>query len=215
MNTVTYKFTDDAKIPAEVTVNGKTTSIWIQQLWEGGEFEKYIRGNGCGHCCVAMAANLYGVHINPYAEYEYCRKLWGAPVEPQQHFMSVTGIAKVLGSLGIAATAYPMLDRESATAQITEALNNGKMVILVVKPSEEYPENPFSKGSHWILAAGFDADGKIVIANSSNRAATADGIQLADAHMLHDALYIGTELEDRTWGVLKPMTPGVGFVVVD
>lgn len=214
MKTVTYAFTGDTKIPAEVTKKGKTTPVWIQQLWEDGEYKEYVQKNGCGHCCAAMAANLHGVKITPHEEYEYCRKIWGAPKEPQQHFMSVTGVAKVLVSLDIKAAAYPILDRAEATAKITEALCDGKIVIFVSKPCEEYPENPFSKGSHWVLAAGYDAEGKIVVANSSNRAITADGIQCVTPQVIHDALYVGEQLEDRTWGILKPMTPGVGFVIV-
>ncbi len=214
MISVNYRFTGNAKIPAEVTVSGKTTPVWIQQLWEDGEYKEYVQRNGCGHCCVSMAASLHGIKINPHEEYAYCRKIWGAPEEPQQHFLSVTGIAKVLESLGISAKAYPVLDRATATAQITEALDEGKMVIFVSKPCEEYPENPFSKGSHWVLAVGYDADGKIIDAKSSNHPATAESVQCVTLETIHDALYVGETLEDRTWGILKPMTPGVGFVIV-
>lgn len=92
-----YRLTGDAKIPATVSLGAASTPVWMQQLWENGEFARYIRANGCGHCCTAMAANLYGISIDPYQEYLHCRSLWGAPnEEPQErgehHFLSVAGI---------------------------------------------------------------------------------------------------------------------------
>ena len=61
---VTYAFTDNPSIPAVVTRGVYSTPVWLQQDWEDGEFACYIRGNGCGHCCIAMAANLHGVKID-------------------------------------------------------------------------------------------------------------------------------------------------------
>lgn len=214
MKTVTYAFTGDAKIPAEVTKKGKTTPVWIQQLWDDGEYKEYVQKNGCGHCCAAMAANLYGVKINPHEEFEYCRKIWGAPIAPQENFMSVTGIAKVLNSLGVSAKAFAVLDKYDAIASIIDALDCGQMVIFTAGPHDLNPNHPFSTGSHWVLAVGYDENGKIVVANSSLRASTQDGIQVVGSDVIRDALYIGAELEERTWGILEPMTPGVGFVVV-
>ena len=45
MCTVTYTYTGNEKIPAKVTVNGKTTPVWIQQLWEDGEYKEYVQKN--------------------------------------------------------------------------------------------------------------------------------------------------------------------------
>ena len=58
MNFVTFKYTGSEAIPAEVTLGEHTTPVWIQQKWEEGQYAEYVRKNGCGHCCTAMAARL-------------------------------------------------------------------------------------------------------------------------------------------------------------
>ena len=96
-----YNKRDDYLIPSEVILGDNITPVWLQQRWTDGEFSEYIVRNGCGHCCTAMTANLKGIKITPYEEYELCRKLWGAPNagEQQDHFLSVAGIVKVLKSV--------------------------------------------------------------------------------------------------------------------
>lgn len=214
--TVTYRFTGDEKIPAEITVGEYTTPVWIQKYWEDGEFAEYVQKNGCGHCCVAMAMQLLGKKMNPHEEYTHCRAIWGAPEEPYGHFLSVSGAAKSLNSFGVDAVAFAVLDRKAATQQILDALDAGKLVAFIVKPSEEYPEPTFSTGSHWVLAVGYDENGRVIIANTSSRIKEPVGVQVVDAQLIHNALYVGEELdESRTWGTTTPMLPGVGFVVID
>ena len=212
---VTYEFTGNEKIPAKVTRNGKTTPVWIQRYWEDGEYKEYVQRNGCGHCCVAMAARLHGIDIDPHEEFTECRKLWGEPVYPQQNFLSVAGASKMLNHFGIPAKPYVSTDKDEAIGHITDALDNGYMVIFCVGPYDENPGHPFSKGSHWVLAAGYDANGKIVVANSSVRAITQDGIQVVEPEVIRDALFISEQLdESRTWGIELPRALSGGYIIV-
>lgn len=221
MNYATYKLTGEYLTPAEVSINGFTTPVWHQQKWETGEYAIYVQKNGCGHCCTAMAARLHGVDIDPYREFELCRKLWGAPDEngtPSKiNYISVCGITKILAHLGIKASFYgvPKGTAAKAARHIVESLEEGKMVIICSVPNEEYPDNPFSKGAHYVLAVGFTEDGKILIANSSVTPAPT-GIQLVDEEMIMKAVYRDADPDtDGTWGELPNVYRSAGYVVVE
>jgi len=221
MTFATYKLTNNPSIPAEVTVDGHSTPVWIQQNWTEGENSLYIRRNGCGHCCTSMVLNLRGIKINPYEEYMHCRKLWGVPNEdaipPQDHFITVSGITKVLESFGIKSKCFGVLNGKEtkASQDIVSALEAGKLVILESHPSESFPDNPFSTGEHYVLAAGICENGKILIANSSGKAEPT-GIQLVDMQTIAGALYPDTVPDETmTWGVVEKLENGVGYVIVE
>ena len=55
-----FIFEDDERIPVTVKKGEYSTPVWIQTAWEEGELAPYIQKNGCGHCCVTMAARLAG-----------------------------------------------------------------------------------------------------------------------------------------------------------
>ena len=137
MNFASYKLTGNSKVPAEVTVGDKSTPVWIQQEWTEGENSLYIRRNGCGHCCTAMVLNLRGIKITPYDEYMHCRKLWGVPNEaanpPQDHFITVSGITKVLESFGIKSECFGVAkgEEEKAATDIVAALEAQPLITLV------------------------------------------------------------------------------------
>lgn len=219
MNYATYKLTNDEYAPSIVTVGKYSTPVWRQNRWDTGEFAQFIRGNGCGHCCAAMAARLNGVDdIDPYKEFELCRQMWGAPKEHQNNAMSIGGIKKVLNALNVAAECFGISENgaEEATEHIVNMLKDGKQVIIWSEPSVEYPypENPFSKGAHYVLAAGIAENGKILIANSSEKW-TAEGVQLVDAETVTKALYHGSNpAEDTTWIEGARMPACGGYVVV-
>ncbi|MBR5156848.1 MAG: C39 family peptidase [Clostridia bacterium] len=219
MASLTYKFTGNEKTPAEITLNEYTTPIWIQQKWESGKYAEYIRKNGCGHCCTAMALNLNGVKITPHEEFELCRKLWGEPRmhEPfnEDNFISASGIVKIIKHFGVFAKCFGVENGKSneAAKHIKEMLLKGKQVILGSHPSEKLLNNPFSSGKHYILAVGIDDEGKVLIANSSERAATKYGIQHTDVETIAKVLYEGCEPWDFTWGRYDPAHNG-GYVVV-
>jgi len=219
MKSVFYTLTNDLFAPAVVHAGGCSTPVWRQNRWESGPYAVYIRKNGCGHCCTAMAARLHGVDLTPAAEYEHCRNIWGAPKEVgnprQDHYMSVCGISKVLSGLGIPAVCFgvPKTGVSEARLQILQALSAGKQVIFWSHPSPENPDNPFSAGEHYVLAAGITETGKILIANSSERAAPC-GVQLVDADTVAAALYLGSCPADTTWGEPEHMENCAGFVIV-
>lgn len=105
MELVTFERTNDPAIPAMIRIGQQQTPVWIQSAWTQVEYALYIRRNGCGHCCTAMAARLQGIQIDPYQAYLLCRQLWGDPEEAkgQDHFQTVAGIVKILQHLHIPA----------------------------------------------------------------------------------------------------------------
>lgn len=205
---------DNPMIPATVCLGEKKTPVWIQTQWQQGEFAVYIRRNGCGHCCTAMAANLHGVTIDPYGIYTLCRKLWGTPENGQDHFLSVGGITKVLRHLQIPAQCFGVAEGEEAAAasHIMECLKMGKQVIFISDPFRD-PGNLFSTGYHYVLAVGIQEDGRVLIANSSETV-TAGGVQTATETQIASALYQGgTANEEMTWGEIERLWEGCTYVV--
>ena len=51
-----------------------------------------------------------------------------------------------------------------------------------------------------MLAVGIMEDGKILVANSSNRAQTKTGVQFTDRETIEKVLFEGTQPSDYTWG---------------
>jgi hypothetical protein len=213
----TYQVTNNPAIPAIVHLGNQETPVWIQSYWEEGEFAQYIRRNGCGHCCAAMAASLYGIHITPYEEYLLCLKLWGAPEEDQgqDHFQTVSGIVKILNHLNIPAQCFPVAEdgQEAAADHIYSCLQEGKQAIFVSDPFRD-PGNPFSTGYHYVMAVGFDENGSILIANSSEKTAKG-GIQTVSLPTIQTALYAGgTADPNMTWGMVEVLHKGCTYVIV-
>ena len=213
-----YRYTGDERIPAVVSLGERETPVWTQQLWDDGEYSEFIVRNGCGHCCAAMALTLFGIPTNPHEEYVLCRELWGAPEivghEKQANFQSVSGIAKILRHRGIDAEVLGVPSREEAIEKITAALRGGRPVIFESHPREENPDNPFSKGDHWVMALGYDEEGKIIVANSSNKA-IGNGVNIVDEQTISEALYLGADPEDYTWGEWRDeFIHGVGYIIV-
>lgn len=212
-----YCVTDNPAIPAIITLGKHESPVWIQSAWEDGEYAPYIRRNGCGHCCTAMAANLQGININPYDAYLLCHKLWGEPNEAigQDHFQTVAGIVKVLNHLGIAAECFGVADgkQKEAVSHIISGLQDGKQVIFVSDPFHN-PGNVFSTGYHYVMAVGFTEDGNILIANSSEKTQKG-GIQAVTTQTIEDALYTGgTADPNMTWGQVEVLHKGCTYVTV-
>jgi len=161
-----YRRTENPAIPAEIMLGKYSTPVWIQSAWTEGEFAQYIRNNGCGHCCIAMAARLRGIDMDPYREYLLCRSLWGPPdaEKGQDHFLTVPGIEKILRHLGLSASCFGVAEgaQNQAADHIIRCLQAGKLVIFISDPFR-YPGNVFSTGYHYVLAVGIRADGKILI----------------------------------------------------
>lgn len=96
---------------------------------------------------------------------------------------------------------------------ILSSLSNGKQVIFWSHPTPEFPNNPFSTGEHYVMACGFDENGKIVVANSTNKV-PCNGVQLVDAEQIKNSLFIASEPQDRTWGELDCLEKDAGYVIV-
>lgn len=216
---ITYRCTGDSAAPAIITINKNSTPVWIQQEWIAGEYAELIRKNGCGHCCTSMVLNLNGIKIDPHEEFSLCRKMWGKPRmgEPlfEDNFLSETGIEEIIKSFGIRAKAYGVENGKAyeTSVFIENQLKEGKQVIIWSHPSDKLPDNPFSSGEHYVLAAGITDDGKILIANSSKKAHTQTGVQFADRETIEKVLFEGTQTSDYTWGRYDFSKSGA-FVVV-
>ena len=211
-----YSFTNDPLKPATIFLGDHQTPVWIQQRWEEGEYAGFIQKNGCGHCCVAMAARLQGVEIDPYEEFSLCCSMWGIPDLKQQYgYLSVAGIVKIMAHLGIPALAKDTIRQgtQAAAQDICNALKEGKQVILVSN-AKRYKDNPFSPGTHYILAVGYTEDGRILIGNSTIRAKDL-AVQFADFNMLEQALIAdGGANPDLTWGEPAIQPENFGYVIV-
>ena len=208
-----YKIIDTELIPSMVTIGERSTPVWRQGRWSTGEYQQFVRGNGCGHCCATMALNLHGIEIDPHEELSLCMKLWGEPVLPQRAYQTVSGITKILGHHGIKAEGFGVPTRREAAENIEKALKSGTQVIFWSHPNEDFPENPFSTGEHYVRAVGYTEDGKILVANSSEKRAPT-GVQLVDIDTIARALLLGASPEDMTWGERGPRERCAGYVVV-
>ncbi len=216
-----FIFEDDERIPVTVKKGEYSTPVWIQTAWEEGELAPYIQKNGCGHCCVTMAARLAGVpDITPYTEYENCRALWGLPNadEGRYHWLSTGGVVESLKSYGVESVAYgiPVGGRAAAVEHIYRELSEGKLVIFISFPLT--PDNPFSSGAHYVLFVGLTEDGRVAVANSSLRARTdTPGAQTVTAAEIEAAMFPhGAEPNGKglTWGILDGLGEQSGYVVV-
>ncbi len=214
-----FRRTGDSFIPAYVSVNGCESPVWLQKLWPDGPHTQYIRNNGCGHCCAAMAARLHGVpDIDPLVEYVRCLSLWGEPDSGHAHFITARGIAEVLGSFGVAAEAVSVPTdtavREALRQRIDETLRAGRQLIFWSHPRlrpDGGTDNPFSTGEHYVMAVGYTEGGRILIANSGNRV-TSDGAQLCDMDTVMNCLYAGCTATLTGWGAVEQL-PDCGGVV--
>ena len=210
MNYASYEYINEPRAVVRVKIGDAATPVWFQNRWEASDeqFSEFIVRNGCGHCCAAMAITLGGHRIDPLEEYNLCRSLWGAPDEVrgpdgrksgQANFQSVMGITKVIRHFGISAECFGVPDLESVGAHIDGALRSGKQVIFCSRPSPDYPENPFSRGYHWVMAVGYTENGSILVANSSEKY-TPLGAQEVTLTTLLRALPKGASPKDFTWG---------------
>ena len=215
MKQAVYILTGEALTPAVIRIGDRETPVWHQKQWPDGEFACYIHNNGCGHCCAAMAARLHGVDLDPYREYELCRSLWGEPTPEQGHWLTTAGVKKVLRSLNVPAESFGVkqVGAANATAHILAALKEGKQVIFTSNPDDD-PDNPFSKGYHWVMAVAQMEDGSILIANSSDQAAPL-GVQTVTPEVIQKALFAeALAPEDMTWGEADRIHEGSGYVIV-
>ena len=213
----TYDLVSSDTIPSIVRFGNHHSPVWRQQRWVSGEYQEFIRKNGCGHCCATMALRLNGVYIDPHQEFTLCRQLWGEPQKdrefPQDNLQSVAGITKILRHHGVAAEYFGVPDLKKAEKHFDEALRAGKKIIFWSHPTEGFPENPFSKKEHYVLAVGYTPEGKILVANSSEPW-TPIGIHEVPMQTIMRALFLGADPIDMTWGERDHYINCAGYVVV-
>ena len=213
----TYQLTGDEKIPSTVNLGKRSTPVWLQQKWDTGEYREFIRKNGCGHCCTAMALRLNGVDIDPHQEFSLCRQLWGEPQKdrefPQDNLQSVAGITKIINRFGVKAEYFGVADLEDAEKHFDAALRGGKQIIFWSHPRSDFPENPFSKHEHYVMAVGYTEDGQVLVGNSSVNG-TETGVHAVETATVIRALYVGSQPVDMTWGERDRYANCAGYVVV-
>ena len=94
-----------------------------------GEYQEFVRKNGCGHCCASMALRLNGIDIDPHKEFTLCMELWGEPEKdrafPQDNLQSVAGITKILNHFGVKAEYFGVPDLDVAEKHFDETLRSG------------------------------------------------------------------------------------------
>ncbi|MBQ9859768.1 MAG: hypothetical protein IJO76_03710 [Clostridia bacterium] len=215
MSDITLRAGDSALAPTILRIRNNETPVWLQHRWQSGPFAAFINRNGCGHCCTAMAARLFGVDIDPHQEYAYCRTLWGEPTNDQGHWLSAAGVAKILRSLSVPAKEFGVKHNgaKKATEHILSALRQGKAVIFTSDP-QRYPDNPFSSGAHWVMAVSLEKDGTILVANSAEKFAPT-GIQYVMPKEIEKALFPeSTAPPEMTWGEHNRIGEGSGYIVV-
>lgn len=217
MDFAKYELIENDYAPTIVSIGSRSTPVWRQQRWDEGEYQEFVRKNGCGHCCASMALRLNGIDIDPHREFTLCRQLWGAPVRerefPQDNLQSVAGITKIINHFGVKAEYFGVPDLKAAEKHFEDALKTGKQVIFWSHPTPEFPENPFSKNEHYVLAVGYTEEGKILVANSSERW-TATAVHEVSMQTIMRALFFGADPIDMTWGERDHYINCSGYVVV-
>ena len=214
-----FELTGNPLIPSIVHLGDRSTPVWLQNRWENGPYTRYVRANGCGHCCTAMALCLCGHSVTPYEEYLRCRDIFGVPDEVRTfHWLTMAGIAASLQSYGVRGEAFGHGGGEAgigaALAHIRASLAEGHLVIFCSAPLRK--DNPFSTGLHYVLLTGLDGDGNAIVANSSLKARPSTvGVQIVPLTAVGEAMRPeGCTLQsDLTWGLIGHYP--TGYVVVE
>lgn len=212
---VTLRKNDDSLIPVYAGINGFETPVWLQSEWTEGPYAEYVRKNGCGHCCAAMAARLYGVEIDPSMEFDTCVELWDVPDEDHDWFQTARGITEILRAYGVESSAFGVPEDEeglSMTCYLIEcALSSGHQVIFWSHPYDD--DNIFSTGEHYVMAIGYDEEGHVVVLNSGTRK-TSDGYNLTDLDTIMRSVYRGSRASLSGWGKEDELPACGGIVIV-
>lgn len=153
---------------SKVTLNGKTLTVWNQHQ-RSGKYKEQLSSSGCGLCTCAMAAVLAGVGTTPEKVVELAVKKWGK-AKDGHWCISGKGMETLLKSYGVSSD-YELVTKDNlirTKALIKTALEAGHPVACWTDDNG-LKDDPFSSGEHWVLAVGYDKDGKIVVANSGNK----------------------------------------------
>ena len=141
---------------ATISKGGYSTPIWKQHsIWKK---RSSASRHGCGICVTSMALQLSGVPSSPNRVLKQTNRS-----ENRCQSLKPKQAVKVLKKNHVAVK--PVNTRAYSRKQcmyiMKNALNKGKMVMALVRGK------PFSNNTHWVLIVGYDAKGRIVVANSS------------------------------------------------
>lgn len=190
-----------------VSIHGKTTAVW-KQADLTGTYAQQLHKHGCGHCCAAMAANLQGKSMTPAKVMAKALTLWNTPGKGELYALSARGIAALLKGFGVAASCHMVTkDHLENTKNLLEgALRSGKQAILFTRPYDS--KDPFGSGDHYVLAVGYDANDRIVVANSGG----SQRVQRTDMDTIMRYLYRSSTGADAQW--LRTSAGSAGVVIV-
>lgn len=158
---------DVVTIPAENTVrlNGRSTLVLNQSTRPAGTWQKELKAHGCGACCARIGLNLAGKSLKPEDVMDKAKQLFGKKLTGESYGLSAQGIATICIDYGVRAEALPVTKSTlpERKRDLDAALRAGKTVCCWVNGA------PFSSNHHWVIAVGYDANGKIVVANSGGK----------------------------------------------
>lgn len=190
---------------SKVSINGRTLTVFNQHKLSG-TYHKEISSNGCGACCTAFALILQGKKVAPAEIIKKGISLWGK--WPRACLISAQGIATIIKKYGYTATyrAVTTKNKASIKRDIHAALMAGKQVICWTDDNG-HKGDPFSGGEHYVLAVGYNAKGKIVVANSGNKGP----VNLVTLDTLCKFLQEGSGKDKHWW---QSVAASAGIVVV-
>ena len=190
---------------SKITINGRTLTVFNQHKLSG-TYHKEISSNGCGACCTAFALILQGKKIAPAEIIKKGISLWGK--WPRACLISAPGIATIIKKYGYNAKYYAVTTKNKADIKRTihAALMAGKQVICWTDDNG-HKGDPFSDGEHYVMAVGYNAKGKIVVANSGNKGP----VNLVTLDTLCKFLQEGNGKDKHWW---QRVAASAGIVVV-
>ena len=190
---------------SKVAINGKSLTVFNQHK-QTGDYAKDISNNGCGACCTAFALILQGKKVTAADVVKKGISLWGK--WPRACLISAQGIQTLIKKYGCTATYYAVTkaNKGSIRSVIDKALKAGKQVICWTDDNG-HKGDPFAAGEHYVMAVGYDAKGRVVVANSGNRGP----VNLVSLDTLCKFLQEGSG-KDRKWW--ESVAASAGIVVV-
>ena len=190
---------------SKVKINGRTLTVFNQHK-QTGAYAKDISKNGCGACCTAYALILRGKKVTPADVIRKGISLWGK--WPRACQISAQGIATILKKNGCEAKYHAVTTKNKADIKRTihTALMAGKQVICWTDDND-YKGDPFSANEYYVMAVGYNAKGKIVVANPGNRGP----VNLVTLDTLCRFLQEGNGKDKKWW---QSVAASAGIVVV-
>lgn len=190
---------------SKVTINGRTLTVFNQHKLSGS-YASNLSSNGCGACCTAFALALQGKKVTPADVIRKGISLWGK--WPRACLISAPGIATIIKKYGYTATYRAVTKKNKADIKRTihAALMAGKQVICWTDDNG-HKGDPFSGGEHYVMAVGYNAKGKIVVANSGNKGP----VNLVTLDTLVKFLQEGSGKDKHWW---QTVAASAGIVIV-